>query len=62
MPFFHGLIQNKYLKRLYASHNNINGDNELPKKIADCFEFNKDLEELRFKFCNLKQDVLVNII
>ena len=62
MPIFQGLAQNKYIKRIFANYNNINCDNELPKKIVDCFEFNKELEELRFKFCNLNQDVLMQII
>lgn len=61
MSIFHGLTQNKYLKRLHANNNAVDCDIEMIKKIYDCFCFNKDLEELKFRFCNLNDVILVRL-
>lgn len=53
MSIFHGLAQNKYMKRLHANNNAVDSDVEMLRKIGDCFGYNKELEELKFKFCNL---------
>jgi hypothetical protein len=42
-PLFQGLAQNKYLKKLYANNNAVDCDNEMEKRIPDCFVYNKDL-------------------
>ena len=61
MSLFHGLTQNKYMKRLHASNNAVDSDVEMLRKIGDCFVYNKELEELKFKFCNLNDEILIKM-
>lgn len=61
MSVFHGLTQNKYLKKLHANNNAVDFDNEMIKRIYDCFCYNKDLEEIRFRFCNFNDLILIKL-
>jgi hypothetical protein len=44
MSIFQGLTQNKYLKKIHANNNAVDCDNEMVKRISDCFIYNRDLE------------------
>lgn len=44
MPIFQGLTQNKYLKILHINNNMVDSENEIMKRISDCFVYNRDLQ------------------
>ena len=43
------------------NNNVVDAEKDLPSKIYDCFTYNKELEEISIRFCNLTEPVLIKM-